>query len=355
MRADPVCRAARALGDVAGRLARLRADRGERVGILLLRHQRARAAVRVRELDQTELLAGVDLEVLRELALVRRGDREGREELEVHVGLPRGVLGVLDDLVAAQQLGESHPIEGPARARTAAGPRNARPESRVRCARPVSVAKRRVGVCQEEVADGRRLRRLEVGVVGRERGTRRACVPDERRGLVDERVVQLPRARTSRQPERDAKRLASWTAGAQPAGGGPSDAPLELGLACVERVAERRIPRELLAGDRVQLEQPSQERLCVLAREVASFDECDGVREICERQPASETRAVGALRRIGRRHELARSPAAQPPAPPQLLRLRHDGDTRGGFCCGFFDRAGRSRSSELPSRSTIER
>ena len=153
------------------------------------------------------------------------------------------------------------------------------------------------------------------------------CVPDEGRGLVDERVMQLSHARTGGQPERDAKRLASWTAGAQPAGGRPSDAPLELGLACVERVAERRIPRELVAGDRVELEQPPQQRLRVLTREVAALDERDGVREVCERQPASETRAVGALGRIGRRHELARSAAAQPPAPPQLLGLRHDGDT----------------------------
>ena len=75
---------------------------------------------------------------------------------------------------------------------------------------------------------------------------------------------------------------------------------------------------ELVAGDRVQLEQPTQERLRVLAREVAALDECDGVREICERQPASETRAMGTLGRIGRRHELARGAAAQPPAPPHL-------------------------------------
>ena len=134
--------------DVAGGLAGLRADRGERVGVLLLRHQRARAAVRVGELDEAELLAGVDLEVLAELALVRRGDREGREELEVHVGLPRRVLGVLDDLVAAEQLGESGAIERPARACASAGAGDARPEGGVRRARPVGVAKRRVGVRQ---------------------------------------------------------------------------------------------------------------------------------------------------------------------------------------------------------------
>src|SRR5207253_7563496 len=131
------------------------------------------------------------------------------------------------------------------------------------------------------------------------------------------------------QTERDAKRLASWTAGAQPTGGRSSYAPLELGLACVERVAERRVPRELVAGNRMELEQPPQERLRALAREVAALDECDGVGEICERQPAGETRTVGALRRIGGRHELARSAPAQTTTPPQLLGFRHEGETRG--------------------------
>jgi len=110
VRAEPVWRATSA-PDVARGLPRLGADRGERVRVLLLRHERARAAVRVGELDEPELLARVDLEVLAELALVRRGDREGRKELEVHVGLPRGVLRVLDDSVAAQQLSESRAIE----------------------------------------------------------------------------------------------------------------------------------------------------------------------------------------------------------------------------------------------------
>ena len=52
-------------------------------------------------------------------------------------------------------------------------------------------------------------------------------VPGERRNLCEERVVQLPRARAGGQPERDTKRLAPWTAGAQPAGGGPPDPPLQ--------------------------------------------------------------------------------------------------------------------------------
>ena len=63
-------------GQVAGSLARLRTDRGERVRVLLLRHERARAAVGVGELDEPELLARVDLEVLGELALMRGRDRD---------------------------------------------------------------------------------------------------------------------------------------------------------------------------------------------------------------------------------------------------------------------------------------
>ena len=112
MRAEPVWRATSA-PDVARGLPRLGADRGERVRILLLRHERARAAVRVGELDEPELLARVDLEVLAELALVSRGDREGREKLDVDIGLPRGILRVLDDAIAAEQLGEPRTVERP--------------------------------------------------------------------------------------------------------------------------------------------------------------------------------------------------------------------------------------------------
>ena len=101
-------------GEVAGGLAGLGADRRERVRVLLLRHQRARTAVRVGELDEAELLARVDLEVLAELRLVGRGDRECCEEIEVDVGLPGGILCVLDERLAAEKLGEPSAVERPA-------------------------------------------------------------------------------------------------------------------------------------------------------------------------------------------------------------------------------------------------
>ena len=128
--------------------------------------------------------------------------------------------------------------------------------------------------------------------------------------------MQLARALARGQPEPDAERLAARPARAQPAGGRAADAALELGLAGVERVAERRVPRELVAGDRVQLEQPAQERLRVVAGEVAALDERDRVREVGERQPAREPRAVGALGGVRRGDELARGIAAEPPTAP---------------------------------------
>ena len=147
----------------------------------------------------------------------------------------------------------------------------------------------------------------------------------ERGGLVDEGVVQLAHPPPGRQPHADPERLAPRPSGAEPARGGAADAPPELGLARVEGIADRGIPRELVAGDRVQLEQSAQERLRVVARQVAALDERDRVREVGERQPAREARPVGALRRERGGDELARSGPAQPPAAPQLLGSTHDG------------------------------
>ena len=170
--------------------------------------------------------------------------------------------------------------------------------------------------------DGGGLGGLQVGVVGRERVSGHAGVSRERGGLVGERVVQLPRGCSRSQTEPDAKGLAAWTPRAQPSRRRIANPPLELGLARVESVAERRVPRELVAGNRVQLEQPSHECLRVVAGQVAALDQGDCMRKIRERQAAGEPRAVCALGGVGSRHELACSTASQPPASAELLRLR---------------------------------
>ena len=162
--------------DVARGLARLRADRRQRVRVALLRHQRARARVPVGQLDQPELVARVDLEVLRELREVRGRDRERREQLGVDVPLPGRVLGVRDEALAAEQLGQPRAVERPARAGAAAGAGDAARELAVGAPQALGVAQRRVGVGQQQVPGGRRLGRLQVGVVGGERVAQRARV-----------------------------------------------------------------------------------------------------------------------------------------------------------------------------------
>jgi hypothetical protein len=177
------------------------------------------------------------------------------------------------------------------------------------------------------VSDGGGLGGLQVGVVGRERVSGRGGVPRERGGLVGERLVQLPRSCSRSQTEPDAKGLATWPPRAQPSRRRGAHAPLELGLARIEGVTERRVPRELVAGNRVQLEQPSHECPRFFAGQVAALDQGDSMREIRQRQAAGEPRAMCALGGVGSGHELACSTAPQPPASAELPRLRHHTET----------------------------
>src|SRR5205807_3733098 len=130
-----------------------------------------------------------------------------------------------------------------------------------------------------------------------------------------------------------------------------ADAPLELGLARVEGITERGIPRELVAGDHVELEQSAQERLRVVARKVAALDERDRVRKVGERQPVCEARPVGALRRERGGDELARSSPAQAPATPELLRSTHTAEPSRRGNRAPFARTRRCRSGGPPRRS----
>ena len=213
-------------GKVADGLPGLRADPASATGTSSAASARS-PALRVRELEQAELLAGVDLEVLPEVADVSRRSR-GSRQLEMHVACHAASL--------ACTTSASLPSSSASRVRSidsaslrAARARRARPDAESR-ARTVGVPERRVGVRQQQMAHGRRLRRLQIGVVRRERRSSRARVPGERRSLVDEGVVQLARTDTGRQAERDAKGLAPRAAGTEPAGGGPADAPLQLGF-----------------------------------------------------------------------------------------------------------------------------
>ena len=131
------------------------------------------------------------------------------EQLDVDVGLPGRVLGVLDEPVAAEQLGQAAAVERPARAGAAAGAGDAQPERAVRGAQALGVAQRRVGVGEQQVADGRRLGRLQVGVVGGERrsASRARGARAPRPGRAGRRAGRArARARRRRRPTRNASR-----------------------------------------------------------------------------------------------------------------------------------------------------
>ena len=95
-------------GEHAGRAAEQRAGRaaddGERVRVALLWHQRAGAAERVADVDEAELVAGVELEVLGEAARGGGGQRGVEGRLGDVVGAPHRVAGVGDRGVEAEQV-----------------------------------------------------------------------------------------------------------------------------------------------------------------------------------------------------------------------------------------------------------
>ena len=331
VRAEPVCSVGERGGKVAGGLAGLRADRRERVRVLLLRHQRAGAAVGVGELDEAELLARVDLEVLAELALVRRRDRERREQLDVDVGLPGGVLRVLDQRrrspgarragprSSAQREPALPPAPGDARAeggvrRGARARRRAAPDRR----RPAAGARPSSAAPAADRCSRWRARRV---VSSR--------VPGERRGLADERVVQLANARScavTRSATRNASRRGR-PALSQPAAERPTrrSSSASRALKASPSVGSHG---NSSPGIACSSSRPRRSACASSPREVAALDERDGVREIGERQAAREPRAVRALGGVRGGDELAGRAAAEPPAAPQLVGVGHPAEPR---------------------------
>ena len=162
-----------------------------------------------------------------ELALVRRGGSRGSQGAR-GTRRPARRRPWRARRLAAQQLGRV------ARDRaTSASPHSRRPpprSPREPRARRAPGRRREVPGRRTQGGGGRRSSAVPAG--GRCSRSRARCALRLRAGralgLGDEHVMQLQRACTGRQSERDAKRLASWTAGAQPAGGRPSDSPLEL-------------------------------------------------------------------------------------------------------------------------------
>ena len=303
---------------LARRDPRLGPDDGERVGVALLRHQGARAAVAVGQGHGGELLAGEDLQVLPELRAVRGRGGHRRGQLDVGVGLPHRVLRVRHHARAPQQVGQAGAVERPARAGAAAGPGDAQVQAAVDGAQALGVAQRRGGVGQQQVADGRRLRRLQVGVVGREVAGVALGQPGQGLRAVQRRVVQVEGPRAGAQAQGDPEGLAAGPAGAEPPRRRGPHALGQGGLARVERVAQLRPPGELRGGDGVEVEQAAEQRPGVAGRDGAGLGQGDGVGDVGQRQPGRQAGGGVDLVGVARPDQLRCRAALQAPARAEV-------------------------------------
>ena len=218
-------------------------------------------------------------------------------------------------------------VERPARAGAAADARDAVQQREVHAAQPLGVAQQREGVGQQEVADRGRLRRLQVGVVGREvvgvLGGVTARAPRPRRASASCRST-VPSRATRRSATRNASRRGR-PADSQPAASGPmrrsSSASRELNAS-----PERRVPGELVGRDGVELEQARRAAAPPRAGvEAAALDERDGVREVGQRQPVGQAPRVPDLVAVAGLDELRRRAAREPTARPEVARVAHAG------------------------------
>ena len=177
-------------GRASEQRARRAADHDQRVRVALLRHQRAGATQRVADLEKAELVTLVDLEVLGEAAGVGGRGCRVPHGLGQAVGGPHGVARVLDRGVEAEPSRESFAVDWKARAvdparagRAGVGRREVGRES-------LRVPQHGVRERQQPVPGGRRLRRLQVRVVGHRRVALMLRLLDQRSREPQRRVFE---------------------------------------------------------------------------------------------------------------------------------------------------------------------
>ena len=192
------------------------ADHDERVRVALLWHQRAGAAERV-----ADRAAGRTRRCRRARGPRRGGSRRGGRRrvpggLGEAVRLPHRVARVLDRAVEAEQGGEPLAVEREARAVDAARAGGAAVDAGEVVRDAVGVAQRRLGEREQPVPGGRRLRGLQVGVVGHRRVALAGGRLDERGGSRSV-AAEVEQPVAERDPEGDPARLAPRPARVQPA------------------------------------------------------------------------------------------------------------------------------------------
>ena len=309
-------------GEVTGHRSGGGAHHGEGVRVALLRHQRARAAVAIGQLRDAELAAGQDLQVLRQLRLMRgRGRRRGHQ---VHIGipLPHGVLHVRHRAGGAQQVGQARAVQRPARPRAAAGSGHRHVQLLVDAAESCGIAQHRVGIGQHQVPEARGLRGLQVGVVGGQVGGMPRRQVHQGGGKGHAGVVQVAGAVARHHPQPHPEGLAARAPRRQPSGGHGARTRPQFVLAAVECIAQRGVPREGVTRNGIQLEERGDERPRLVPGDRPGLRQHHRVGQVRCAQPPGQPRprlrlvaVAGVDQRVGRA-------AVQAPAAPEVV-LRH--------------------------------
>jgi hypothetical protein len=289
---------------------------GQRVRVALLRHQHARPAVAVVQVDEVELAAGEDLQVLGELALVGDHARAGREHRDQVVDPPHGVAGVRDDAVEAERPGQCAAVVLQPGAVHAARPARARVDLGELGEQAVGVAECRLGEGEQVVAERGGLRLLQIGLVGHQ-GLRVPARLAHR--LLDEpgrREDEVGDLGPQVQAQRDPGRLPPGTAGVQPAGR-VAEALDEEPFPGVVGLTERRVVREVRRLGPVGLQEQGQQSALGVLRDDPALGQVEDVRHVGQVVAAVQDRGVGVLQRETRRDQLRgrrglRSAAAPP-------------------------------------------
>ncbi len=184
------------------------------------------------------------------------------------------------------------------------------------------IAQQRIGICQHQVPEARRLRGLQVGVVGSQVGGMARRQVHQRGGKRHAGVVQVAGAVARHDPQPHPEGLAARASRRQPPGGGGPRPRAQLMLAAVECIAQRGVPREGITRDGIQLEEPGQQGPRLIPGDRPGLRQHHRVGQVrraeAPGQPRPRLRLVavaGVDQRIGRA-------AIQAPAAPEVV-LRH--------------------------------
>mmetsp|Transcript_33929 Transcript_33929/g.71235 ORF Transcript_33929/g.71235 Transcript_33929/m.71235 type:complete len:296 (-) Transcript_33929:748-1635(-) len=99
------------------RPARLAAQELQRIGVLLLRHQRAARGVGVGQRDEAEFRGAVQDQILSEAAHVQHDHARGEEELDDEISISNRIEAVLNNTIEAEISGQRLPVDAERMAR----------------------------------------------------------------------------------------------------------------------------------------------------------------------------------------------------------------------------------------------